>query len=129
MISNSLKMMVDRDTANTINYSTTEQNTGRKWIDGKPIYQKTFNTNVQLYNDLVYVPVTSSLDNLDIDNLIDYSIIGIDNYSTNYHKGVLTGASVKLVPKSGLNVYLVTKWSFLVTNVTIWYTKTTDTAE
>lgn len=25
-----------------IDYSTTEQNTGRKWIDGKDIYQKTF---------------------------------------------------------------------------------------
>lgn len=25
-----------------VNYSTTEQDTGLKWIDGKPIYQRTF---------------------------------------------------------------------------------------
>ena len=42
MISNSLKMMVDRDVANIIDYSTSEQDTGRKWIDGKPIYQKSY---------------------------------------------------------------------------------------
>lgn len=29
-----------------VNYSTTEQKTGRKWIDGKDIYQCTFSDNV-----------------------------------------------------------------------------------
>ena len=29
-----------------INYSTTEQNTGRKWIDGRDIYQKTFDLTI-----------------------------------------------------------------------------------
>lgn len=28
--------------SNVVNYSTSEQNTGTKWIDGKDIYQKTF---------------------------------------------------------------------------------------
>ena len=29
-----------------LDYSTTEQDTGRKWIDGKPIYQKTYNKSI-----------------------------------------------------------------------------------
>ena len=43
-----------------LNYSTTEQKTGRKWIDGRDIYVKTFNAgalptsgNVTIQNDIV----------------------------------------------------------------------------
>lgn len=33
---------VKQKKSNTINYSTTEQNTGMKWVDGKTIYRKVF---------------------------------------------------------------------------------------
>lgn len=35
-----------------IDYSTTEQDTGLKWIDGKPIYQKTFVISDNNYVDI-----------------------------------------------------------------------------
>lgn len=47
--------------ANVINYSTTEQNTGKKWIDGRDIYQIT----------LTYIMTTT-------DNSIDLSDYNID---------------------------------------------------
>ena len=48
-----------------IDYSTTEQNTGVKWIDGKTIYSKTF----EIQEDLVATsPTTKTI------NLLDLSI-------------------------------------------------------
>lgn len=56
-----------------INYSTTEQDTGLKWIDGKTIYQKTFtgttpasssnNTSLFVANDIFYQEIGASIDN------------------------------------------------------------------
>lgn len=47
---------------NTINeqrsYSTTEQPTGKKWIDGKPIYTQTFIANASTASGQNYVPDT-----------------------------------------------------------------------
>lgn len=34
-----------------VQYSTTEQDTGKTWIDGKPIYRKTVSTTVTTYTD------------------------------------------------------------------------------
>lgn len=47
---------------NIINYSTEEQNTGIKWIDGKILYQKTFEKtiNVTSANRTWYTILTSS---------------------------------------------------------------------
>lgn len=36
--------LVDRNGNSFLNLSEQEQNTGEKWIDGKPIYKKTVNT-------------------------------------------------------------------------------------
>ena len=46
-----------------LNYSTEEQLTGKRWIDGKPIYQKSFKVTGSFYGEM--------------DNLID--ITDIDN--------------------------------------------------
>ena len=38
-------------TSGGVNYSTEEQDTGLKWIDGKPIFQKTYDINVTTQHD------------------------------------------------------------------------------
>lgn len=54
----------------SIDYSTTEQDTGIKWIDGKTIYQKTF------ANDNGY----TSADSIDISSLNYDKILSIEGY-------------------------------------------------
>lgn len=116
-----------------IDYSTTEQNTGRKWIDGKPIYQKTF------------VPTAPATYWEGINNAVDVSELNIDNLintegqGQNPNNGVYFTISMVSTPgntivmnltKSSITVYLGDSGSpTRVFNFTIWYTKTTDTAE
>lgn len=114
--------MVDRDTANTIDYSTTEQDTGRKWIDGKLIYQKTY-TSEQGYTSSTPIDVST----LNIETLINIEAIGSDNtpYASN-NKWIVSSIG-------GVNnryVYLDTNdniifgSAFPVFVITLWYTKT-----
>ena len=51
---------VKQKKANVINYSTSEQNTGKKWMDGRDIYSRviTGTTNNQSY----YIPNTNEID-------------------------------------------------------------------
>lgn len=104
-----------------IDYSTSEQDTGVKWIDGKPIYQKTY-TNI----------ITSiSLTSLNIDMIVGYhgmwkSVYGpqrnLDFYgsSTEYSRMTFDSSYSSMQ----LNV---TGWSISSGFITIFYTKTTDT--
>lgn len=130
MISNSLKMMVDRDTANTIDYSTTEQDTGRKWIDGKPIYQKTFSVNYTFDNSTTNKWVTISEVSINnIENIIDYSMIGIDYADSIQSPSVLRHPVFMryLLTNAYMQVYFTQRYDFILKAVTVWYTKTTDT--
>lgn len=127
MISNSLKMMVDRDTANTIDYSTTEQNTGRKWIDGKPIYQKTYvktamgeypnelpanlETMVNVESALKYTGEATIITPIYATGSNDYFGAYFNNNTLVLRDTHTTGAT---------NIAII---------VSIYYTKTTDTAE
>lgn len=63
-----------------INYSTTEQNTGRKWIDGREIYQRTVEINGN-YQGLATIDtdVSSSYDIISVSGFIRY-IIGNVSY-------------------------------------------------
>lgn len=112
---------------NILSYSTTEQNTGMKWLDGKSIYQKSFNIGS--------LPNTStknvSVDVADIYEVIRLGGIAITankysvplpdtnpNDNTNatrlYYNGNTKQISVQTgMDRSGYNGY-----------VTIWYTKT-----
>lgn len=63
--------------ATSINYSTTEQNSGKKWIDGKDVYVKTLNiTNptVGLLDDIIADQVIS------IEGLFHYNLSGYNEY-------------------------------------------------
>lgn len=49
-----------------IDYSTEEQDTGIKWIDGKTVYQKTINVGTG-----ANIPIDYSVSSLNIDNCIE----------------------------------------------------------
>lgn len=104
-----------------INYSTTEQNTGLKWIDDKPIYQKTFN-----------LTFTSNFLTVDLTALSIDSVVKID--------GGVSDSSGGFIPfgyESATSVYTSSTTNMSINNqyseskpsghATIYYTKTTDT--
>lgn len=112
-----------------INYSTTEQNTGLKWIDGKDIYQKTlqFVANDTLVN----------IADLNIDNVVDYKGLWRSSNNNLYPLDTLalwasqTSNSYfsRLVFNddiSGVKI-VVNGWTFASGFITLYYTKTTDT--
>ena len=121
-----------------LNYSTEEQLTGKRWIDGKPIYQKTY---------VINAPVRGSWTVFDerttFDNLIDDSFRIIDNNSTSeqIYRGMTSDGNSTRVSVSkngsagkGLSYYIGTGiWSnqavtTLTAVIIVQYTKTTDTA-
>lgn len=58
---------VKQKKSNIINYSTTEQDTGMKWVDGKTIYQRTVYATAQTYltnSDWSTIPWNSSFNNV-----------------------------------------------------------------
>lgn len=110
-----------------VNYSTTEQKTGRKWIDGKDIYQKTINCGA--------INGTSDIE-------IDHNITGIDTVISLV--GILkelagsfiplpyaTPASLDVMFRLSINAtkIILTKGSVIqdggIAYVTVRYTKTT----
>jgi hypothetical protein len=116
---------------NTLNeqrsYSTEEVNTGKKWIDGKPIYRQTFNIG-NLPNN------TAKVINFSIQNLNDIvKVEGIAN-TTNI---VLPIPYTSPDNTERISVYIAKVWGNITVNtisdmssyygcVTIEYTKTTD---
>lgn len=109
-----------------VDYSTTEQNTGRKWIDGKPIYQKTYvKTAMGEYpNELpanceLIINAYSVIHYTAGDDIIIpvYATDGYDYYNF-YFKN--TSLVLRDPTQSMSNIRAV---------ITIQYTKTTDTAE
>jgi hypothetical protein len=134
-----------------IDYSTTEQNTGLKWIDGKPIYRRTFDFSI---DDLVNGGISSDVQygEFDIDSYFtDAKTIWIDQSNSfifgsttivsqpiNYPSGSsFTKANVQRSTRnSHLIIYFENNYSasefytdraLLHYIFTIQYTKTTDT--
>lgn len=121
-----------------LNYSTEEQLTGKRWINGKPIYQKTY---------VINAPVRGSWTVFDerttFDNLIDDSFRIIDNNGTSeqIYRGMTSDGNSTRVSVSkngsagkGLSYYIGTGiWSnqavtTLTAVIIVQYTKTTDIA-
>lgn len=111
-----------------VDYSTTEQNTGLKWIDGKPIYQKTY-----------YITESTEKEESDYD-------ISNDNVDTIVECGGIVksgawgGSKVFTAPRIGDSTYFISvsasSTAFTIKSktykytegcITIKYTKTTDT--
>lgn len=106
-----------------ISYSTTEQDTGRRWIDGKHIYQKTFNIAPNSYADISALnidKVVSSDGVIELNNGMFYhlNIYGDATYKAFYETDVTNGR---------LSIIIGSGWTATNITVTICYTKTTDT--
>lgn len=63
-----------------IDYSTTEQNTGRKWIDGKDIYQKTL-----IIEEASYSTSMTITHNIGMDRVISYDGFWETNSGADVH--------------------------------------------
>lgn len=101
-----------------LDYSTEEQLTGKRWIDGKPIYQKSYFITDTKILTTSWIQIIQILE--DVDVLLD-SIIYDPNYNNNmylirYKEGYLEGYAP-------INTLGINKNSY----ITIQYTKTTDT--
>ena len=106
-----------------VNYSTTEQDTGLKWTDGKPIYQKTFehissNTDIDI-SGLNIDRVVS------IDGVVEFASGTI--YALNIHASNDYNVYTDLKKVEGTLKVVVNGWTTSNIDVTIRYTKTTDT--
>lgn len=100
------------------NYSTEEQVVGT-WIDGKPLYQKTFVfeelnlTGNNKYNDIV------SVADLNVDNLCNIVLKG--------DKNIFYPFTIKVDNNGILKAYVIEQ-NEKINSATIQYTKTTDSA-
>ena len=106
-----------------INFSTLEKNTGRKWIDGKDIYEKTIHAND------VTLTTTSVIDADIKSNTVDtlVSIIGtvLDNEGSLYECYVSsTDRVVPVVNTNGVTL-LISNVTVKGYDITVQYTKTT----
>ena len=111
-----------------LNFSTDEQLTGQKWIDGKPIYQRTF-----IFNQEISIGYTSwtnlGIANTDIDVIID-AIAGDYGYGGGTNRGVTWGCIdvSKVVHEGYLSALTSRNNDYIqIDCLTIRYTKTTDT--
>lgn len=115
---------------NKLDYSTEEQDTGIKWIDGKPLYQKT-------------IIVTSIVSGA---NIINHNISNIDRIVNMSGTFFATNNSSPIPNEISDNAWSLNMYDFGLTSfslsigsnwvqyfdhiqVTMQYTKTTDTAE
>ena len=102
-------------------YSTTEINTGKKWIDGKPIYRKCYDAGSYVSN--IDWDVTS----LNIDVLINSQVIGCnsaDGTSTKWTMSLASGVDSR---QAYLSLgHFVTSGDYYKRYAIIEYTKTTD---
>lgn len=121
-------------------YSTEEKIVG-KWIDGKPLYQKTISTTISVDNDLTQQSTDIDVSSLNIDKAIYWEgfIIGNGQTSTFYRQALDIWGGTDNNFKYIFEIFFQTKYNLRITTnratldgqtcyVTIRYTKTTDTA-
>ena len=116
------------DIPSVIDYSTTEQDTGIKWVDGKSVYQKTYVFDPPVTGSNVYIDLVD-VSGLNIDTLIYMSgierdvtynnIATIETHTSNNEHLFLTA------DKSTIKYMSPLAMDFL----TLRYTKTTSSNE
>lgn len=113
----------DPSSSYDLDYSTTEKNTGMKWIDGKPIYQKTITfTNITISKTGVKIGEIET-----IDNIIEAQGHVIENGGMVYGipdldlRWYVNNTDVLLL------CYYASSWNIDSGYLTIKYTKTTTT--
>lgn len=108
-----------------VDYSTTEQNTGLKWIDGKPIYQRTFNPNITLTTTGQSVMAMT-----DIDTIVEVKPLLVKGGNQCQSPYSPSDAFVTWQATSGNLLFYITGQHYndaVLKYVTVLYTKTTDT--
>lgn len=108
-----------------VDYSTSEQDTGLKWIDGKSIYQKTFSfTGIRNPSDWTYIDTISNMDTpIKAECLIDFYSTAVndmvDTFGYDYVKCMV-------YPTTGAVYYYANQLGGGTANIviTVWYTKT-----
>lgn len=111
---------INASIAGGINYAKTEQNTGIKWIDGKDIYQNTFEKTLSLGSNVNLITAT---DLPNVDKIIDYwgDVNGfpLNMYnSTDYRVfSYISGTNIVVNGKRGTN-------TTQPVTITVYYTKT-----
>ena len=109
-----------------IDYSTTEQDTGLKWIDGKPIYQKTVNVGALPNTSASYVAhgilnIDTIVSNMGCAKNGDGTNLPLPNISTNLTYAIqVSVTSTDIVIQTGVDRSAFSGY------VTLQYTKTTD---
>lgn len=101
-------------------YSTDEQDTGLKWIDGKHIYKRTFElaTGIDINSTGVSLPSAITNRLINVDNFIKAEAVRTTTE--------LTQACIAIWVNSDRKVYTADPWS-KVNIFTFYYTKITDT--
>lgn len=103
-----------------ISYSLEEQDTGLKWIDGKTIYQRTFeySEGIDVDNSGTQLPTVITNELINVDNFIKAEAVR----TTSGFKQ----SCIAVWVNSDRKVYSADLWN-RVNIFTFWYTKTTDT--
>ena len=107
-----------------VNYSTSEQNTGLKWIDGKDIYVKTVEFGTLPNNTTETVSA-----NITPDKVIKMEAFGVDSNSTLPIPRIATGSNgIDIYYTYSTNSIVITTFKDMSTHtayVTLFYTKVT----
>ena len=118
-------------TISDMDYSTSEQDTGCKWIDGKKIYRKTISTGALPQGGAI---TTTDISSLSVDTIVDYRGIAWASSLRNFRALPFVGESMNSMIR--VDVQGCTTLRILSTTdsdwgnydnsyVTLWYTKTT----
>lgn len=115
---------LDKILGKDIDYSLNEVNTGKKWIDGKPIYQKTFQlttgSSVTVMNDIGTIPNFSNL--VDIKGYLTSNSGNLAPHG--YSFGTTYNFSLSLSSTGTIREnHLSYAYSNTTCYVTVWYTK------
>lgn len=126
--SGNLHAVTSNAVAESLSYSETEQATGGKWIDGKPIYRKTVEIG-NLPNKTVkqIANVLSNVDNIvEIRGVAKSSTLDIVLPYIDISGGVTYLANIYVSNKTHLQINTNYNFSSYTGFAVIYYTKTTD---
>ena len=124
---NNMHPVTSNAVAESISYSTTEQVTGGKWIDGKPIYRKVIDFGALPNNTMK--SVAHNITNLDkIVNLVGYAVSGTVTLVIPFVSTTDLPSSIISCAVNGDNLTVTTgtNRSSFTAKFIIEYTKTTD---
>ena len=110
-------------TISNMDYSTSEQDTGCKWIDGKPIYRKTVNTGTMPNN--TRKQVAHGISNLGFIISMSGAAYGNSTYLPIPYTDTTSANSLGLYASTtDIILFTSTNMSYLTTSyVTLYYTK------